>query len=149
MTILALQAAKHLSRNSDWRYSNLELQKLIYVAHMFHLGEEKKPLVYGNFEAWEYGPVHPELYHFLKIFGARPIPKTFGLFKFVEDLTKGTEAYWLEDTAEAFPPGNGPRLVAMTHRNGSAWTNFYKDTSIGTVIPEKAIIDEYRLYQNE
>jgi Protein of unknown function (DUF4065) len=37
----------------------LELQKLLYFAHAIFLIETGDPLVYGCFEAWQYGPVHP------------------------------------------------------------------------------------------
>ena len=58
MTIDVLQAAKCLGRMSSWRFSNLELQKIIYISHMLYLGQEEKPLVEGYFQVWNYGPAH-------------------------------------------------------------------------------------------
>ena len=149
MTILAIQAAKYLGQKSDWKYSNLELQKIIYITHVFHLGEEHTPLVYGNFEAWDYGPVHPELYHFLKVFGARPVPRSFGLYDFVEDVQEGTESKWLDGAAKALPPGNGPRLVAITRRDQGAWMRHSASNVKRCVIPSESILTEYQSYQNE
>ncbi|RWO77206.1 type II toxin-antitoxin system antitoxin SocA domain-containing protein [Mesorhizobium sp.] len=67
MTLHVLSAAKHLAKQSGWSLSNLELQKILYLAHMFYLGRTGEPLVSGHFEAWDYGPVHPDLYHRVKV----------------------------------------------------------------------------------
>ena len=77
MTISVLEAAKYLGGRSRWSLSNLKMQKLIYIAHMFHLGIYKKELVHRFFEAWDYGPVHPDLYHYAKVFGADPVDNIF------------------------------------------------------------------------
>ncbi len=67
MAISVLDAANHLCEKSEWTLTQLELQKLLYLSHMIHLGFYKSPLVYGDFEAWEFGPVHPELYKIVRI----------------------------------------------------------------------------------
>ena len=148
MTIHVLRAAKHLGLQSNWKYSNLEYQKVIYIAHMFHLGAENEPLVSGEFEAWKYGPVHPELYRYLKVYGPLPVPRTFALFGQVRNLREGSESWWLDDAVEAFPPGSGARLVAITHREESAWTKHYEENRAGVVIPAESIIEEYEALQN-
>ena len=70
-------AAKQLGKVSKWSLTNLEMQKLIYLAHMLHLGQEKSPLIEERFQAWHYGPVQPDLYQQLKIFGSNPVKKIF------------------------------------------------------------------------
>jgi uncharacterized phage-associated protein len=57
----------------DTPITNLALQKLLYFAHALFLVERKRPLVSGNFEAWQYGPVHPAVYEAFKGGGDRPI----------------------------------------------------------------------------
>ena len=91
MTVTVLEAGKQMGRYSGWKLSNLEMQKIVYLVHMFHLGRNDRPLVYGYFEAWNLGPVHPDLYHFVKGFGARPINNNSGMFDFIEDMEAGTE----------------------------------------------------------
>jgi len=54
--------------------SNLKLQKLVYYAQGFHLAVFDKPLFPEDIQAWEHGPVVPELYHHYKHHGAGPIP---------------------------------------------------------------------------
>ena len=53
--------------------TNLQLQKIIFFAHGSYLARLKSPLVVNRFEAWDHGPVIPELYHSLKQHGDRPI----------------------------------------------------------------------------
>lgn len=52
---------------------HVKLQKLMYFAHGMHLLETGEPLVSGNFEAWQYGPVHPAVYRAFKGAGSKPI----------------------------------------------------------------------------
>lgn len=52
---------------------HVKLQKLMYFAHGMHLLETGEPLVSGNFEAWQYGPVHPAVYRAFKSAGAKRI----------------------------------------------------------------------------
>jgi uncharacterized phage-associated protein len=58
---------------NGFHVSNLALQKLLYFAHAIFLIEQKRPLVSGYFEAWEYGPVHPAIYQAFKSEGADAI----------------------------------------------------------------------------
>ena len=62
-----------LAEQDGKEVSNLVLQKLVYFAHGRHLHVTGQPLVNGEFEAWEYGPVHTHVYHAFKEHGKRPI----------------------------------------------------------------------------
>ncbi|WP_044559556.1 Panacea domain-containing protein [Azospirillum sp. B4] len=52
---------------------NLDLQSLLYLAHGLHLRRTGgRPLVYGYFEAWEQGAVHPGIHQDYEV-GAGPV----------------------------------------------------------------------------
>jgi len=53
--------------------TNLALQKIVYFCHVWSLIELDRPLVRHGFEAWEYGPVLPYLYHEFKSYDHLPI----------------------------------------------------------------------------
>ncbi len=141
MAVSPLAAAKRMCKRSDWALSNLELQKILYIAHMFHLGGEGAPLISGHFEAWDYGPVQPSVYHKVKVFGADPIGN---IFHSVEDLPEGSEARLLDEAVDKLGNAAPGKLVAITHWVDGAWAKFYVKGSRGIVIPNEAILAEYR-----
>ena len=94
MPIPVLAAAKWLCQHSGWTLTNLRLQKLLYLAHMFHLGMTDKGLVDGHFEAWELGPVHPKVYREVRKFGSSPIkPPFFPKWPDIKDTADGAPRY--------------------------------------------------------
>lgn len=138
----ALPAAKWLCQKSGWGLSNLELQKLLYIAHMLHLGKGNAPLVAEGFEAWDYGPVQPEVYRFVRVFGAEPIGN---IFQFVGDLSpNSTEAAALDETLSKLGKAGASRLVAITHWGRGAWAKFYQPGIRARAIPNEAILQEYK-----
>jgi len=141
MPISALSAAKRLCERSGWRLSNLEVQKLVYLAHMFYLGRTGWPLVDGHFEAWEYGPVHPALYHRAKVFGSDPIQN---IFHSVRDVDPGSgEAEILDEISESLSGCPSGRLVAITHWEKGAWARNYSPGARFVTIPNDDIKEEY------
>jgi len=44
MAVHVLDAANHLCKRSGWTLTQIELQKLLYIAHMIHLGTYPSPL---------------------------------------------------------------------------------------------------------
>jgi len=53
--------------------SNLKLQKLLYYAQAWYLVNFDAPLFGDSIEAWDFGPVIPDLYRKYKRFGCNPI----------------------------------------------------------------------------
>lgn len=141
MSISVLAAAKYIGGLSDWSKSNLELQKIIYIAHMLHLGICKEPLVQDNFQAWDLGPVHPVLYHKAKIFGADAVKNIFNSVKDLDETRSETKR--LNLTFDIVSAYSGSRLIAITHCEYGAWRKNYRPGTFGVVIPNEDIIDEY------
>lgn len=141
MTVSALAAARHLGRTSDWTLSNLKMQKLLYLADMVHFGDHGERLVFGNFEAWDYGPVHPELYRVARIFGSDPVKDVFR----AAPLRPGSsELSTLDEAYQHLGGLPAAKLVDITHKKEGAWYRNYVPGARHVIIPEADMLTEYR-----
>jgi len=131
MAVHPLTAAKRVCELRDWGVSNLELNKILYLAHMISLGrsEGTLPLVTEDFEAWDYGPVLPSVYRRAKVFGRDPVQNIFRSYN--SDTGRRGNAILKEvvDSLKGKKPGE---LVAITHWDKGAWAKNYRPGEIGT-----------------
>ena len=141
MSIHVLSATKYIAECSGWSMSHLRIQKIIYLTHMFHLGRENgTPLIDGFFEAWDYGPVHPTLYHEAKIFGADAVRN---IFRSQPVLGKCREKEYLDVLYSKLKDFSGGQLVTITHHEEGAWSKNYIPGARGVIIPNEDIVAEY------
>lgn len=142
MTLSVFDAAQYLCKKSNWSLSNLQLQKLLYIGHMFHLGKEGTPLISEEFEAWDYGPVQPNLYHEVKVYGAAPVKN---LFHPAKDLSAdSSEKAILDNVYDQLSHRSSAWLVTVTHWDKGAWSKYYKPGSKGVRIPNSEIVNEFQ-----
>ena len=117
----------------------MKIQKLVYIAHGWHLALLDKPLIEDPVEAWRWGPVIKDLYHEFKEFGRTPITKKATDLNFEEKPGGGIRIKFetpnLEqcsddpDTAKAFLERvwkvygtfTSTQLSNMTHKKGAPW----------------------------
>jgi uncharacterized phage-associated protein len=144
MPVSILQVARTIGDLSGWTKSNLELQKIAYVAEMIHLGRTQRPLTNSDFQAWDRGPVNPELYHWAKMYGAGAVQPA--LFQRVQPLSPESEEY--RATRDAFEAMRGLspwQMVASTHQSDGAWASCYQPGRRNVVIPKDRIAAEYNV----
>ena len=139
MTISAIDGGAYICRESGWTTTQLAVQKILYLAHMVHFGRTNAPLVQGQFEAWEYGPVHPLLYQRVKAFGAKPIPDVYP-----KKELHGQAVATLSDACSNLLGKSAAELVRNTHWHGGAWIRHYIPGARNVPIPDASIIDEYK-----
>lgn len=137
----ALDAAVTLAEASGWSLTNLELQKMLYIAQMTYMGENGgKPLFADDFQAWKLGPVVPAVYNRARDYGSAPVRNLFHkkgpisskkvqILKEVYDDLRGRDAW---------------DLVAITHWSGGAWYKNFTPGQNFVPIPKTDIIEEYR-----
>jgi len=140
MLFSMLIATKRMCQHSGWSISNLELQKLLYIAQMYNLGENNSPLFSGYFEAWNYGPVNPTVYHKVKVFGSSPIGN---IFRSVRDMEDSDGADLLDSVIDQLGNSAPGKLVAITHWKDGAWAKHYVPGSRNIVIPNEDMRQEY------
>lgn len=134
--------------------TNIDINKILYFAHASHLVFFSKPLVNLNFEAWQFGPVMPVVYHQFKAHGAEPISTraTIMCAKTGNDIVAtyrglGLDDSWLLDIVEHY--GNIPTraLVALSHEPGGAWDvvwNRNEPNRFGMAIPDRLIEQTFK-----
>lgn len=93
--------------------SNLKLQKLVYYAQGFHLALFDVPLFAERIEAWQYGPVVPEMYHEFKKFGAGPVQMEGELDG---DKYSAEVLSLLEEVYSVYGQFSAVRLMNITHQ---------------------------------
>lgn len=133
--------AKKLCQARDWKVSNLELQKMLYISQVLHLGIYGHHLFRGNFQAWDYGPVEPDIYHRFKIFGNKPIQAW--AFPVIEEDCSTEDSEFIDEIARLLSELKPFQLVNLTHRKGTAWENIYIPGAHNVDISEDAMKKEY------
>ncbi len=146
--LTSFQAAKITAEAVDWSVTNLRLQKMLYIAHMYYTGENKQPLIGEAFQAWAYGPVLPTLYHELKVFRAKNIKPS--AFRHVADVSVDSpERAHVVEMANFLRKYETSQLIGITHRLNAAWSKSYKPRIRNIEIPTAAIIQEYEDFYND
>jgi len=102
--------------------SNLQLQKILYYIQREFLQSNRGPAFNNVIEAWQFGPVVPDVYYYFCGSGAMPI------FMF-----RGTcdRSAWEDSTVRSIVESKRVLypwdLVAETHKPGGAWDQIYQD----------------------
>jgi uncharacterized phage-associated protein len=114
-----------LARKDGGWLTNMQVQKLVYIAHGYHLGVLAEPLFRETVYAWQFGPVIPALYDALKIYGADKVKKR------LETATrpiKSDSPEWkvIEVVWAGYGGFTGAELSAMTHKEGSPWAQVWQ-----------------------
>lgn len=99
--------------------SNLQLQKLVYIAHGYLLGWKSKPLIVEPIEAWTYGPVVSAIYHQFKSYGDSKIPVSS---VFSTELDSDRDAVdTLNGVLSLYGRMTAMDLVNLTHQQDTPW----------------------------
>ena len=134
------------------KISNLVAQKLNYLANGYWLVIEGERLISESFEAWNLGPVIPELYHELKIFGRNHIDylspfideedlNDILIIKRIEDEKIRNFIEFIFNSYKDYTPGE---LVDLTHKKEGAWYKTINKEGFGKVIEDKLIKEEFK-----
>ncbi|RUM95932.1 DUF4065 domain-containing protein [Pseudaminobacter arsenicus] len=141
MTIDVESAARFIAECTGWKATNLTIQKILYLSQVVHLGRTGERLVDTDFEAWDYGPVAPELYRQLKGFGSKPIPEA--VFWQARNISAKPAAETLREACQHLGKKSGGDLIKNTHWSGGAWAKRYIPGA-NVRISAEDMLDEYR-----
>ena len=126
----------------------MKLIKLVYIAHGWMLGMYGQPLIRENVEAWEYGPVVPDLYQAVKRFRASPIPPEEVGPSIDDEEFDELEEGVMNETLDIYGRRTAMQLSRMTHASNTPWDITYNRIGRSFVISNDLIEDHYeQLYE--
>lgn len=134
-----------LAQRDGKRLTNMQLQKLVYIAHGFYLAIAGKPLLSDAVKAWQWGPVIVNLYEALKRYGAGVVINQIPAPD--DRLDLGAKEI-IEKVWKAYGRFQGFQLSAITHKKNSPWSTAWEEGPYGT-IPNDLIREYYRNLLNE
>ena len=117
--------------------TQMQLQKLVYIAHGWNLAINGSPLTSDEPCAWDYGPVYPELWESLRRYGRQAVTSNikigdFGFGMFSEQSDKASAAQFAQSEGELiervfdiYGDFHAFQLSAMTHEEGTPWYQVY------------------------
>ncbi len=114
--------------------SNLQLQKILYYIQVYFLKHDNIAFP-DAIEAWQFGPVVPNVYYYYCGYGAMPITSMH------ERITIGVRDKTIIDEIVENKRGLDPwKLVEETHRKNGAWDQIYRNGAGNrNVIPTELI----------
>lgn len=129
----------------------MQVLKLVYIAHGWHLGLYQKPLIGEAAQAWKYGPVVPSVYHDFKHYGKDNIDRQKTIFVdgqlIVPTVTDPQAKKFLTSVWNAYKHLDGWQLSAITHQPKTPWSITWEkcggDHFAGHPIAESLIAEHY------
>jgi len=121
--------------------SIMSLLKLTYIAHGWHLEMRKAPLFENRIEAWQYGPVIPDVYNDYRKQGVS-ISSTDPRHNVkIDDATNAL----LEDIWKIYGNMTPFKLSDLTHESGGPWDIASKMGGNYAAIPNELIQQHYEM----
>lgn len=160
MTYRSVEIANEFLRQPDaaGHLTQMQLQKLVYLANGWNWALNGEQLVEDPSEAWDYGPVYRDLYDHTKYFGKNPLEnpitsedseaaRVFGFsdgkaFPYTAKLTDREKAI-VSHVWKRYGRLSGLQLSALTHQRGTPWFNAYMGHGKNSVIEQNAIREHF------
>ena len=137
--------------------TQLQIQKLVYIAHGWTLVIENKPLTNEQPEAWDRGPVYPNLRKRLVYTGSKPTSRKIhendhdpitwfyekARGKEIKAKFSAQESSIIENVWERYKTYDGFKLSNLTHQKDTAWYNTYHNDGRNHVISDDLTREHY------
>ncbi|MDD9798673.1 MAG: DUF4065 domain-containing protein [Alphaproteobacteria bacterium] len=153
-TAVANRFLEH-AENAERKLTQMQLQKLVYIAHGWNLAINDRALTEDHPIAWDYGPVYYDLWKALRRYGVSPVTEKVKIGDFdagatgrrTNQISTGSfdkdETALVDKTFEVYGKYEAFKLSAITHAEGTPWDEvFIKNEGKKSVIPNK-LIKEY------
>lgn len=120
----------------------MQLIKLVYMCHGWMLGLYSRPLIKEEVEAWQYGPVVPNLYHQVKRYRSAPIDAAIEVKE--DGEFDEYECSIIDQVTKIYGQYDGIELSRMTHAPGTPWHIAWTEGGPNTAISNDLIENHYK-----
>ena len=122
-------------------FTPLQVVKLAYLCHGWMLGLYDRPLSAQPVEAWQYGPVIPDVYHSVKGRGRRGVQR---LIDVPGEQFDDREHDIMDQVCRLYGDYSGIELSQMTHAPGTPWEETWNKFGKNAIIPDPLIHSHYK-----
>lgn len=124
----ALDIAKYIIRwcdKNELRITNLQLQKILFFIQKESIRRRGYGIFSNRIEAWQYGPVIPDVFYQFAGFGAMKLVLYEDLFSDVspKDIIDDKSKEIIEEILREYIHVSPWDLVAKSHVSNGAWSN--------------------------
>jgi len=134
----------------------MKLQKLAYYCHAEFLLATGHALIAQEFEAWDYGPVIPGIFHEFKVFGSDPITSRASGFdpvsaqrKIARPAQLGGFERLVREAFDFYAKYSASALSRMSHVQDGPWSEalvqFQRGKNAGRKITNALILAHHRV----
>lgn len=131
-----------LAENEGVSLTNMQLQKLVYISFGFYVAVFNERMFDDEIQAWNFGPVIPNLYHALKKFGAGEVTSLIDIEGNIED--NSPEMKIIETVWGSYKNFDTIQLSNLTHQDGTPWSAVWEQSKREAKIPLDLIRSHYQ-----
>lgn len=122
--------------------TQMQVHKLVYIAHGWTLALLGRPLIYNTVHAWQYGPIVRRLWDHWGGRGRAPIAEPLFVSPGEPDLSGDPAALEVIRSVWAtYGQMSGEELSRLTHLEGSPWTQVFGQAA--DLIPNEVTREYY------
>lgn len=120
-SITVANAFLDLASNEGKTLTNMQLQKLVFLAQGYSMALLDRPIHYHNTHAWQFGPVMPKLYKKLQKYGNSWVTEKIEPDA-DESIPQNSEEFEvIQGVFHSFGHWTGGQLSALTHEPNTPW----------------------------
>jgi uncharacterized phage-associated protein len=123
----------------------MQLIKLVYIADGWAVALLGKPLSKADPQAWQYGPVYPELYRAFKKFGSNPVTEPAKIagtdVPYGEEFSSDEEGV-MRAVVDGYGKLSAYQLSNLTHQSETPWSKAFGNGAY-SIISLKEIEDHF------
>ncbi len=131
-----------LAQQEGKKLTNMQLQKLVYIAQGYNLALLDQCLYFNNTHAWQWGPVIPNLYKKLQRYGPGFVSNRINILKDVVSSIPVKSKEIIAAVWDSYGSYTGEQLSSITHQSDSPWSVTWAEKRF-SIIPIKRITDHY------